>query len=208
VPDHHGGQQQLHPVDDKPMIYYPLSTLMLTGVRDIVLISTPPDLPDLPRHRQLRGDALYSGLRLTCAEQPVSNRLAGQSSLAVTGPNLDGKRMVATATARRLSCRGECEIVDLVVADLSHAKFRVGLSGRGLVRLDAGTCDALHEAPGVVRPMEKRQGFKVAAPEEIAWRKQSRDEAQLRALATPAAKSADGKSLLRPVRDGNAELPR
>ncbi|AVJ30642.1 glucose-1-phosphate thymidylyltransferase RfbA [Achromobacter spanius] len=261
--------KQLMPVYDKPMIYYPLSTLMLAGIREILVISTPEDLP---RFQQLLGDGGQWGLSLQYAVQPAPEGLAqafligadfiGQSPCAlVLGDNLfyghDFPQLLAGAMARpagatifayhvqdpqrygvvefdaagnalrieekpaspksnyavtglyfydnrvielarriRPSARNELEITDLNQAYLELGALNVEIMGRGHAWLDTGTHDSLLDASQFIATLERRQGLKVACPEEIAFRKQWIDAAQLEALARPLVKSGYGQYLM------------
>jgi glucose-1-phosphate thymidylyltransferase len=266
--------KQLLPVYDKPMIYYPLSTLMLAGIRDILLISTPQDTP---RFAQLLGDGTAWGINLQYAVQAAPDGLAqafiigrqfiaGQPSALVLGDNLfyghelagqlqhanentagatvfayavtDPERygVVAFDTQRRAisieekpqqpqsryavtglyfydeqvadiaaqlqpSPRGELEITDINRHYLSAGQLNVEIMGRGMAWLDTGTHDSLLEAGQFIATLEKRQGLKVACPEEIAWRQGWLSDAQLAALAAPLAKSGYGAYLQSLLRD-------
>ncbi len=260
--------KQLLPVYDKPMVYYPLSTLMLAGITEILLISTPQDLP---RFRQLLGDGSQWGIALSYAEQPSPDGLAqalliaesflgGESSTLVLGDNIfyghdlandlreagaaaggatvfaypvqdpqrygvvefdkSGKAISleekpaapksryavtglyfydgeAPALARTLkpSPRGELEITDLNRLYLERGSLRVSIMGRGHAWLDTGTHDSLIEASQYVQTIEKRQGLKIACPEEIAYRLGLIDAAQLERLALKLGKSGYGQYL-------------
>jgi len=261
--------KQLLPVYDKPMIYYPLTSLMLAGMRDILIISTPQDTP---RFQHLLGDGSQWGLNLSYAVQPSPDGLAqafvigadfigGQPSALVLGDNIyyghdfqrllhDADRETQGATvfayhvtdperygvvefdaagraisleekpatpksnyavtglyfydahvvdfARALtpSARGELEITDLNRRYLEAGQLKVQMMGRGYAWLDTGTHDSLLEAGQFIATLEKRQGLKVACPEEIAWRQGWIDSAQLERLAAPLLKNGYGKYLM------------
>jgi glucose-1-phosphate thymidylyltransferase len=268
--------KQLLPVYDKPMIYYPLSTLMLAGIRDILLISTPQDTP---RFEQLLGDGAQWGLKLSYAVQASPDGLAqafiigrdhigeaasalvlgdnifyghgmptlfGQarqrmtgasvfayrvtdperygvvefdetmraisieekpakprSNWAVTGLYLYDAGVVDIAANLKPSARGELEITDVNRIYLERGQLSVEIMGRGFAWLDTGTPDSLIEASEFVRTLEKRQGFKIACPEEIAFKQGFIDAAQLEKLGKALGKSTYGRYLLDVVLTGN-----
>jgi len=267
--------KQLLPVYDKPMIYYPLSVLMLAGIRDVLLISTPTDLP---RFEALLGDGAQWGMSFRYAVQPspdglaqafvigrdfvgtdgvalilgdnifygqsLSGRLqaaaartsgatvfgyyvsdperygvaeldaagnvigleekpdAPRSNFAVTGCYFYDNDVLAIARGLRPSARGEYEITDVNREYLRRGSLRMELLGRGHAWLDTGTFDSLQEASSFIQTIEKRQGLKIAAPEEIAWRMGFIDVAQLRRLAAGLGKSGYGAYLLRVATEG------
>jgi glucose-1-phosphate thymidylyltransferase len=262
--------KQLLPVYDKPMIYYPLTTLMLAGMRDILLISTPQDTP---RFEHLLGDGSQWGLNLRYAVQPSPDGLAQafiigrefvgqQPSALILGDNLyygheldakltaanrrdsgstvfayhvtdperygvvafdDQRRAISIeekpaqpksnyavtglyfydtqvcdiAASIKPSRRGELEITDVNRIYLEQNQLQVEVMGRGMAWLDTGTHESLLDASQFIATLEKRQGLKVACPEEVAFRKRYIDAAQLEKLAEPMKKNAYGQYLLR-----------
>ena len=270
--------KQLMPVYDKPMIYYPLSTIMLAGIREILLISTPHDLPHF---RQLLGDGTQWGVNISYAEQARPDGLAqaltigrefigddscclilgdniyygfgltGQlrqaakrvvvegggtvfayrvhdperygvvefdrdglalsieekpehprSHYAVTGLYFYDNRAVDIAAQLTPSARGEYEITDVNRAYLADKQLHVEKLGRGAVWLDTGTHESLMDAARYVEVIEKRQGMKVACPEEIAWEMGYITDAELQQLARPLAKNSYGRYLLQRLQEG------
>jgi glucose-1-phosphate thymidylyltransferase len=266
--------KQLLPVYDKPMVYYPLSTLMLAGVRDILVISTPQDTP---RFEALLGDGKRWGIRLRYAVQAKPEGIAQaflvgrdfigservalvlgnnifhghdltevlgravkqergatvfaypvndpgrygvvefdahgkavsieekprqpKSRYAVTGLYFYDSRVVEIAARLKPSARGELEITDVNRAYLERGELDVVPMGRGMAWLDTGTHEALLEAAHFIETIERRQGLKIACPEEIAYRMNFIDAAQLEALAQPLAKSGYGEYLRRVLTD-------
>jgi glucose-1-phosphate thymidylyltransferase len=262
--------KQLLPVFDKPMIYYPLSTLMLAGIRDVLIISTPQDTP---RFQQLLGSGAQWGMNLAYAVQPspdglaqaflIGERFIGgdlstlilgdnifyghhfpellasararadgatvfayhvhdperygvvefdaagkaisieekprqpKSSYAVTGLYFYDADVVRLAKQLRPSARGELEITDLNRLYLAAGKLSVEIMGRGYAWLDTGTHESMLEAGQFIATLERRQGLKVACPEEIAFRNRWIDAGQLETLGQALAKNDYGQYLLR-----------
>ncbi len=269
-----GISKQLVPVYDKPMIYYPLSTLMLAGIRDILVITTPHEAEGFQR---LLGDGSAFGISLTYAQQPSPDGLAqaftigadfiGESASALIlgdnifyGPgfgrklarfgDIDGAMVFAyrvsepsaygvvefdddgaaisleekpvrprsnyavpglyfydnevLEVARGLtpSARGEYEITDINLHYLERQRLQVEVLERGTAWLDTGTFDSLNDANNFIRTIEHRQGLKVGAPEEVAWRQGWLSDDELRARAEPLVKSGYGDYLIELVETG------
>lgn len=263
-----GVSKQLVPVYDKPMVYYPLSTLILAGIRDVLVITTPHDADQFHR---LLGDGSQFGISISYTVQAEPNGLAqafvlgadfiGDDSVALVlgdnifyGPGLgsrlerfgqvdggavfaywvadptaygvvefdeDGRALsleekpaaprspyavpglyfydndvVAIAGRLRPSARGEYEITDVNREYLRQGRLHVEVLPRGTAWLDTGTVDSLLEAADYVRTIESRQGLKIGAPEEVAWRRGFLTDAELRARAEPLVKSGYGRYLL------------
>lgn len=272
-----GISKQLIPIFDKPMVYYPISVLMLAGIREILIISTPDDLP---MFRRLLGDGSDLGVRFSFAEQPRPEGLAqafiigeefldgddaclvlgdnifyGQgftgmltkavktasegnatifaypvsdpqrfgvvvvddewravsieekpanprSNLAVVGLYFYPSSVVEVAKNVKPSARGELEITSVNQAYLEAGTLKVQRLGRGFAWLDTGTTDSLMEASNFIETIEKRQGFKVAALEEISFRKGWISAAQLTELALPMKNNHYGQYLLNLAKNG------
>jgi glucose-1-phosphate thymidylyltransferase len=268
--------KQLLPVYDKPMIYYPLSCLMLAGIRDILVISTPQDTP---RFSELLGDGHQWGLNLSYATQPspdglaqafiigkdfignsdctlilgdnifyghslvsllreASNESSGasifayhvndpqrygvvdfdkhgkvtdieekplhpKSNFAITGLYFFDKDVSDIAATVKPSARGELEIIDVIRSYLDRDKLNVKVMNRGMAWLDTGTHESLLEAGQFIATVEKRQGLKIACPEEIAYRQGYIDARQLEKLAAPLKKNAYGQYLTQLLHEPN-----
>lgn len=268
--------KQLLPVYDKPMVYYPLSTLMLAGIKDILLISTPQDIP---RFEQLLGNGNRWGINITYATQPSPDGLAQafiigkefignstcalvlgdnifygndlvhslqlattktqgatvfaypvqdperygvvefdekgnalnivekptqpKSRYAVTGLYFYDNQVVDIAASLKPSARGELEITDVNQCYLQQGQLEVVRMSRGHAWLDTGTCESLLDASLYIHTLEKRQGLKIACPEEIAYRMGYINAAALEMLAEPLLKNNYGQYLLNILHEKN-----
>jgi glucose-1-phosphate thymidylyltransferase len=270
-----GTSKQLLPVYDKPMIYYPLTTLMFAGIRDILVIVSPEYLDSF---RRLLGDGSHWGIRISYAVQPKPEGLAqafiigadfvrGENSVLILGDNVfygnDMPQLLTAAQQRRVgatifvyrvrdpqlygvvefdqdrrvlsieekpvkpksnwaltglfffdpsvveiatsikpSARGELEITDVIKAYLAQGKLHVEPLGRGMAWLDTGSMEAMIEAAEFVRAIEKRQGLRIACPEEVAFLMKFIDRVQLEHLGRAMGNSDYGQYLLRVASEG------
>jgi len=184
--------KQLLPVYDKPMIYYPLTTLMLAGIRDILVISTPHDLPSFKK-------LLGNGKAVSIEEKPQQPK----SSWAVTGLYFYDSKAAEIAAGLKPSARGELEITDINRAYLETGALCVEKMGRGYAWLDTGTPQSLVDAGNFVRTLEQRQGFRIASPEEIAYKMNYISHEELLESAEKLGKSDYGRYLLRVANSDN-----
>jgi len=188
--------KQLMPIYDKPMIYYPLSTLIYSGIREILIISTPKDLP---LFKDLLGDGTKYGCSFDYAVQEAPNGLA---EAFIIGEEFIGKEKVALILGDNIakniepSTRGELEITDVNREYLKRNKLRVSILDRGTAWLDTGTFQSLMQASQFVEVIEERQGLKIGAIEGAAYEMGFINKEQLIALAEPLMKSGYGKKLL------------
>src|SRR6266542_463379 len=200
--------KQLLPVYDKPMIYYPLSTLMLAGIREILVITTPQDQWQF---QQLLGDGTQYGLRLEYATQPSPDGRAvsleekpksPRSNWAVTGLYFYDNRVLDVARALRPSARGELEITDVNKAFLEWEALSVEKLGRGIAWLDTGTHESLQQASLFIQALQERQGLMVACLEEIAYHLGWITAEDVARIAGPMKMNDYGRYLLRMLGQG------
>ena len=175
-----GISKQLTPVYDKPMIYYPLSTLMLAGIRDILIITTPADQEQFKR---LLGDGSRFGINLEYKVQPSPDGLA---QAFILGADFIGNDPVALVLGDNI----------FYGPGLGTQLATYEVLPRGTAWLDTGTFDSLADATNFIRTVQSRQGLSVGCPEEIAWRHGWLSDEQLREIATPLVKSGYGSYLL------------
>ncbi len=204
-----GISKQLMPIYDKPMVYYPISVLMLAGIRDILIVSTPFDLPGFKR---LLGDGVFgywvndpkrygvaefdrNGNCLSIEEKPVKPK----SNYAVVGLYFYPNKIVDVASKIQPSARGEYEITTVNQWFLNDRELKVQILGRGFAWLDTGTHDSLSEASTYIEVVEKRQGLKIACLEAIAYRKGWISEERMRELAQPMIKNQYGQYLFKVI---------
>ena len=214
-----GISKQLIPIFDKPMIYYPISVLMLAGIREILIISTPYDLPGFKRllgdgsqvvDAEQNGKATVFGYRVSDPERygvaefdKDGNCLSieekpehPKSNYAVVGLYFYPNKVVEVAKGIKPSARGELEITTVNQWFLEDKELKVQTMARGFAWLDTGTHDSLSEASTFIEVLEKRQGLKVACLEGIAYRKGWITAEKLREVAQPMLKNDYGKYLL------------
>src|SRR5205807_1419944 len=206
----HAVCKSLLPIYDKPMIYYPLCTLMLAGIRDILIISTPYDCP---KFQQLLGDGQRYGICLQYAVQPNPEGIAqafliGKEFVAdnccalVLGDNIFyDNQVLGIASSLKPSARGELEITDVNQAYLKRGELEVVVMGRGMAWLDTGTHEALMDASLFIQTIEKRQGLMVACPEEIAFRSGYITAEQVEKLGQSMKNNSYGEYLLQLLRE-------
>ena len=186
----HVTSKQLLPVYDKPMIYYPLSVLMLAGIQDVLIITTPQDAP---MFAHLLGDGRQWGISIQYAQQPKPEGLA---QAFIIGRDDMAKHL-------KPGVRGELEITDINKIYLEQQQLHVEKIGRGVAWLDTGTHESLLQAGNFIQTIEERQGLKIACPEEIAWGQGWISSEQLAAQAEPLRKSNYGEYLLRLLKFGH-----
>jgi len=189
-----GVSKQLMPVYDKPMIYYPISTLMWSGIRDILIISTPEDLP---LFKKLLGDGKKYGCKFEYEVQESPNGLAEAFIIgAVPGIYFYDNSVIEIAKSIKPSKRGELEITDVNKTYLSQGKLKVSVLDKGTAWLDTGTFKSLMQASQFVQVIEERQGLKIGSIEAAAYEMGYIDKAQFKKVVKPLIKSGYGKHLL------------